>query len=173
MKLTVIIGSLRKESLNKQLSNIIIEKLANDIEVQYLEYANIPYMNEDIEFPTPQSILEIRNIIKASDILWVFTPEYNGQIPGVLKNLFDWLSRPEIKGDWKTGSVIKNKPVMISSVAGKSKGLGARESLVTLLTRLQMQVLSNEGISFKAGQLDLTLEELEIIDKQIQHLKSD
>ena len=173
MKLTFIIGSLRKESLNKELSNIIKNKLPNDIEVQYLDYANIPYMNEDIEFPTPQTILEIRNIIKSSDMLWIFTPEYNGQIPGVLKNLFDWLSRPEIKGDWKTGSVIKNKPVIISSVAGKSKGLGARESLSTLLSRLQMHVLSNEGFSFKDGKLPLTNEDIELINKQIEQIKND
>ena len=173
MKLTIIIGSLRKESLNKQLANIIEEKIKDKINIQYLEYANIPYMNEDIEFPTPQSIQEIRNIIKTSDILWIFTPEYNGQIPGVLKNLLDWLSRPEIKGDWKTGSVIKNKPVLISSVAGKSKGLGARESLTSLLERLQMQVLGHEGFSYKDGKLNLSIEDIELINQQIKQIKND
>ena len=134
-------------------------------------------MNEDIEFPTPTSIQNIRNIIKASDILWIFTPEYNYEIPGVLKNLFDWLSRPEIKNDWKTGSVLKNKPVIISSVAGKSKGLGVRTSLNNLFERLHMKVIANIGISFTneafiTGKLNLSIDDMQQIEQIIKQIKN-
>nr|MCR5755668.1 NAD(P)H-dependent oxidoreductase [Acetatifactor sp.] len=42
----------------------------------------------------------------SADGIWFFTPEYNYEIPGVLKNLLDWLSRPLQANDWSGGSWI-------------------------------------------------------------------
>ena len=112
----------------------------------------------------------IRNAIKKADGIWIISPEYNGEIPGVLKNALDWLSRPENKNDWETGSVLKNKAVTISSVAGRSKGLHARTALSKLLQRLGMNNVYDLGTGFSFNQqvFVLSKEDEELLQHQIQ-----
>ena len=92
-KILMIVGSLRNNSLNMQLAKIAEEMLAGKAEVSFLDYADIPFMNQDIEYPAPESVSRVRQIVMEADGIWFFTPEYNSYIPGVLKNLLDWLSR--------------------------------------------------------------------------------
>ena len=93
-KVLLIVGSLRKESFNLQLAQLAAEMLKDKTQVSILHYADLPFMNPDIEFPTPESVARVRQEVLAADGIWIFSPEYNYQIPGVLKNLLDWLSRP-------------------------------------------------------------------------------
>ena len=94
IKILAIVGSLRKESYNRQLA-IAAQKKVHDIaEFELLDFADIPLFNQDIEFPAPEPVRRIREKVKAADGIWFFTPEYNHFFPGVLKNLIDWLSRP-------------------------------------------------------------------------------
>ena len=51
-------------------------------------------MNQDIEHPAPEAVMRVREAVREADGLWLFSPEYNHAIPGPLKNLIDWLSRP-------------------------------------------------------------------------------
>ena len=87
-KILFIIGSLRKNSFNRQLAakcrEILLQKGA---EVSELEYSTIPFMNQDSETPVPASINRVRTEVAAADGIWIFTPEYNFAVPGVLKNL--------------------------------------------------------------------------------------
>jgi chromate reductase len=57
--------------------------------------ADVPLYSEDVEaqgWPAP--VEDLRNAVVAADGLIISTPEYNGSIPGGLKNALDWLSRP-------------------------------------------------------------------------------
>jgi chromate reductase len=56
----------------------------------------------------------LREAIADADGVLIATPEYNGSIPGVLKNALDWASRPF------PDSALKGKPV---AVVGASTGL--------------------------------------------------
>ena len=98
-KILIIVGSFRKNSFNTQLAKAVEKILENKADVSYLEYADVPFFNQDFEFPTPESVLKARSQVMDADGLWIFTPEYNYQIPGVLKNLLDWLSRPVSQDD--------------------------------------------------------------------------
>lgn len=93
IKILAIVGSLRKDSFNKQLALIAKEVIGDRAEFNILDYHNIPMMNEDIERPEPESIRRVRDEVRACDAIWFFTPEYNHFFSGVLKNLLDWLSR--------------------------------------------------------------------------------
>ena len=103
-KVLLIVGSLRKESFNLQLAKLAEEMLKDKVQVSLLQYADLPFMNQDMEFPAPESVARVRQEVLAADGIWIFSPEYNYQIPGVLKNLLDWLSRPLAPNDWERGS---------------------------------------------------------------------
>ena len=84
-----------------QMARLAAVLLREKAEVSFLDYADIPYRNQDMEFPTPGEILRVRDEVSKADGIWIFTPEYNHSYPGGLKNLLDWLSRPVKKGGVK------------------------------------------------------------------------
>lgn len=145
LRILFVIGSLRKKSFNRQLAQEAERIIADRAEVSYLDYASIPFMNQDIEFPAPDAIARVRAEVQAADALWIFTAEYNYQIPGMLKNLLDWLSRPLVQNDWSSGSAAGGKVVTIAGAGGKFATAGVRKSLAALLTAMNMQVVAGEG----------------------------
>lgn len=172
-KVLMIVGSMRKKSFNRQLANEIERIIGDRAEVSYLEYSDLPYMNQDIEFPAPESVARVREEIKDTDGIWICSPEYNYNIPGGLKNLLDWLSRPLVKNDWVTASAVKGKLVTISGAAGKSGAEGVRSSLKRLLERMGMNVACGEGTgivldetAFMTGTVSFTDAVKEELEKQ-------
>lgn len=133
-KILFIIGSLRKESFNRQLAAIAEKMIDGRATVEYLDYSNLPMMNQDVEFPAPETVSSIRRKIEEADGLWIFTPEYNYSYPGHLKNLIDWLSRPLVAGDRLTPLAISGKKIALSGAGGGSGTAKCREKLVELLT---------------------------------------
>ena len=101
-RIVMIVGSLRKESFNRKVAEYIESLIGSRAEVSYLEYGDIPYMDQDTEYPAPSSIERVRKEVGEADGIWFLTPEYNYSYPGVLKNLLDWLSRPVRKGAGRT-----------------------------------------------------------------------
>ena len=172
-KVLMIVGSLRKDSFNRQLANQVEAMLAGKAEVRFLQFADLPFMDQDIEFPAPESVARVRQAVQEADGLWIFSPEYNYQIPGVLKNLLDWLSRPLVPNDWERGSAVKGKPVTVSAVAGRSGGAGVRKHLSALLEVMSMKLIGGMGSgvaldpeAFRSGVLDLSEESLMAVRKQ-------
>ena len=150
-KVLFIVGSLRAQSFNRQLAEKAASSFA-EVEYSFLDY-------------------------RAADILWIFTPEYNGSYPGVLKNLLDWISRPANPLDRKSQSVITGKSVMIGSVAGKSGGLNAQRELASLLRNIGALLVSESGFNhalnkeeFETNKLDLSAEERMTLAMEVNHL---
>ena len=171
-KVLFIIGSLRKGSFNRQMAREAEKIIGDRAEVSYLEYSDLPYMNQDIEFPAPEKVQRVRDAVKEADGIWIFTPEYNGNIPGVLKNLLDWLSRPLVAGDLNT-PVTVGKTITISQAAGKSAGAGVRSNLSKLLEMMRTNLVMSEGTgislskeSFSSGTAVFTSEDKETLEKQ-------
>ena len=176
-KVLMIVGSLRKDSFNRQLAKRVEAMLAGKAEVRFLQFADLPFMDQDIEFPAPESVARVRQAVQEADGLWIFSPEYNYQIPGVLKNLLDWLSRPLVPNDWERGSAVKGKPVTISGVAGKSGAAGVRKHLSALLEIMSMKLIGGQGYgvsldaeAFHSGVLNLSEENLAEIRGQAEAL---
>ena len=48
-----IVGSLRKDSFNRQLAKEAENYLAGKAEITYLDYTDVPFVNQDIEYPAP------------------------------------------------------------------------------------------------------------------------
>ena len=114
MKIVAIVGSLRKESYNRKIANLIKERYDNQLnklDIEILSLNDVVLFNEDIEENPPEGVKIFKEKIKKSDGILVVTQEYNHTIPGVLKNALDWCSRVE--------RVILNKPTFI---VGSSNG---------------------------------------------------
>lgn len=145
MKIIAIAGSLRKDSLNRQLALTAKKYLEGKAEVELLDYGQVPLFNEDIEFPTPKSVEEVREKVKSADGIWFFTPEYNHFFSGVLKNLIDWLSRP-VSADGR--NVLAGKSTAFSGISiGGGATLNAQDHLVTLLSFLDMNLMNNPRLA--------------------------
>src|SRR4051812_43988808 len=92
-------GSLRKASFNRKLIAATVERArAYGAEVDLFDLAEIPMplYDGDLEEASglPSGAVELRRRVAAADAVIIATPEYNGSLPGVLKNAIDWTSRP-------------------------------------------------------------------------------
>ncbi len=98
-------GSSRKDSYNKILLRAASELLPPNVELEIFDLEGIPLYNQDLEQQPPAKVTDFKARIRACDALLIATPEYNYSIPGVLKNVIDWASRPH--GD----NALNDKPV--------------------------------------------------------------
>ncbi len=147
-KIVFIVGSLREKSFNGSLAKLAEAALQGKAEIEYIKADAVPFLNQDIEFPAPESVARVRNIIKEADALWIFSPEYNYNIPGGLKNLLDWLSRPLIANDPERMTVVVGKKVTICGVGGKNETASVRARLVDMLTFMRMELVGGAGKGF-------------------------
>ncbi|GFN32298.1 NADPH-dependent FMN reductase [Paenibacillus xylaniclasticus] len=168
-------GSLRKGSFNQNIVEYVKSKLeAKGYSVTQLNFSNLPLFNQDIEFPAPESVAAIREELKKADALWIVTPEYNGSVPGPLKNMLDWISRPVEIGVFGAPDFVKGKLVAISGAAGSSKAAYVMEELKGLLGRMAMNPLEQlAGIAltmeaFQTGKFTLSDADKELLDTQIE-----
>ncbi|MGK5696817.1 NAD(P)H-dependent oxidoreductase [Streptomyces sp. URMC 128] len=125
VRILALVGSLRAGSHNRQLAEAAVKLAPEGAEVELFEgLAEIPFYNEDIdvEGSVPAAAARLREAADAADGLILFTPEYNGTIPAVLKNAIDWLSRPYGAG------ALSGKPVAVVGTAfGQYGGVWAHD----------------------------------------------
>ncbi|MFE9774785.1 NADPH-dependent FMN reductase [Streptomyces sp. NPDC005931] len=125
VRILALVGSLRAGSHNRQLAEAAVKLAPEGAEVTLYEgLAEIPFYNEDVdvEGQVPAAAAHLREAAAGADALLLFTPEYNGTIPAVLKNAIDWLSRPYGAG------AISGKPVAVVGTAfGQYGGVWAQD----------------------------------------------
>ncbi|MFG3003380.1 NAD(P)H-dependent oxidoreductase [Streptomyces calvus] len=125
VRILALVGSLRAGSHNRQLAEAAVKLAPEGADVSLFEgLAEIPFYNEDIdvEGTVPAAAAKLREAAAGADALLLFTPEYNGTIPAVLKNAIDWLSRPYGAG------AISGKPVAVIGTAfGQYGGVWAQD----------------------------------------------
>ncbi|WP_068156586.1 NADPH-dependent FMN reductase [Rhodococcus phenolicus] len=112
-RILALVGSLRSASVNRQLAEAAAELAPEGAEVVIYEgLAQVPFYNEDIDGDSaPAAAVALREAGNDAAAVLLFTPEYNGTIPAVLKNAIDWLSRPYGAG------AISGKPVAVVSAS--------------------------------------------------------
>ena len=124
VKVLVLVGSLRAQSVNRQLADLAAEVAPEGITlVRFDRLGELPFYNEDVDNDdVAESVKALRQVAGEADAALVVTPEYNGSIPGVLKNAIDWLSRPF------GNSALKDKPLaVIGSSMGQYGGVWAHD----------------------------------------------
>ena len=166
-----IVGSMRERSFNRQLAKVAESMIADKCNVKYLDYSDLPYMNQDLEMPVQASVARVREEVKNADALWIFTPEYNFSYPGVLKNLLDWLSRPMDMSDFQNPSAVLGKKVAISGAGGKNMTQSCRAKLTELLDFMKMELMHEPQTGIALGVEAWTKGEFALSDKQRAELQ--
>jgi chromate reductase len=110
--IAVAVGSLRRDSFNRQLAQALISLAPVDFSFEFLDIGTLPLYSQDYDADFPEVARQFKQKIEAADGLLFVTPEYNRSIPGVLKNALDWGSRPWGSNSWggKPGAVIGTSP---------------------------------------------------------------
>lgn len=98
-RLLALAGSLRQDSFNRLLAanaaQMARDAGAEVVEVNLREYP-LPIFDEDIEAAgTPDNVRALKDLFATVDGLLIASPEYNGSVTAALKNLIDWVSRPD------------------------------------------------------------------------------
>lgn len=128
LRILAVPGSLRRASYNKMLLDGAAELAPSGMTVDVFDgLGTVPMFNEDLESHTPAGVALLRDFMARSDGLLIASPEYNQSVPGVVKNMIDWLSRVEGK-DGLTG-----KPV---AVIGATTGPWGTRISQTLLRQM-------------------------------------
>lgn len=123
MKLAIIVGSLRAESINKKLAEAIEAHLPEGSSVEWVN-PDVPLFSEDLEPDNvPVSVQRISEQVSASDAVLFVSPEYNRSFSGVIKNAIDWLSRESLGYplDGKKGAITGATPGSIGTAVMQSQ----------------------------------------------------
>lgn len=109
-------GSLRRGSHNTNLLRAAAALLPPGVELDvYDGLRDLPPYDADVDLePSDPAVTRLREAIAGADGVLIATPEFNGSLPGVLKNALDWSSRPF------PDNALRGKPV---AVIGASTGL--------------------------------------------------
>jgi chromate reductase len=132
MNVCVLVGSLRKASLNGMLANTLISLAPSSLKLDIVEIGQLPLYNEDLETAAvPAPWTAFRQRVKAADAVLFVTPEYNRSVPAALKNALDVGSRPYGASVWdrKPGAIVSASP---GAIGGFGANHHLRQSLVFL-----------------------------------------
>ncbi len=99
-KIAVVVGSCRKDSINKQLAQALAKLAPPELKCEFPRIDDLPLFSQDLEQPPPASVVRLRSEIAAAKGLLFVTPEHNRSIPSALKNALDWGSRPYGQNCW-------------------------------------------------------------------------
>jgi chromate reductase len=120
LRILGISGSLRKESFNSRLLVALRPLAPEGMHIDVFEgLGDLPLYNQDLDVRdgVPEPVRHLRTAISEADGLLLVSPEYNGSIPGVVKNAIDWASRP-IANSSLTGKSV------VTMTATPGRGLG-------------------------------------------------
>jgi len=155
-QIAVIVGSLRRESLNRRLATAIARLAPAEFAFRQVEIGDLPLYNQDDEATPGTPVSRLRDEIRAAHGLLFVTPEYNRSIPGALKNAIDHGSRPYGQSVWA------GKPAGILGVSPGAIGTAlAQQHLRNILAHLDVPTMgqpeafiqAREGMFDEAGDI--------------------
>jgi chromate reductase len=146
-----VVGSLRKESINRKLANALIKLGPPEFTFKELRIGDLPLYNQDDDKSQAPEVQRLKTELRLVDAVIFVTTEYNRSIPGVLKNAIDHASRPYGQSAWA------GKPAgVIGASVGAVGTAVAQLHLRTILAYLDMPTLQQPEayIQVKDGFFD-------------------
>jgi chromate reductase len=143
MRILAVSGSLRADSHNTNLLRAAVEAAPEGVEVELFDPAilrDLPLYDQDLDtVNVPASVARLRQQWSAADAILFATPEYNGSVPGGLKNAIDWASRPRFE------AALRNKTVaVVGASTGQFGAMWAQGDLRRILGLAGARVVGDE-----------------------------
>ncbi|KAF1045275.1 NADPH-dependent FMN reductase [Xylophilus sp.] len=151
IKVAVFVGSLRKDSLNRQLALAIAGLAPADFTFEHVRIDDLPLYNQDDDGNQAPAVKRLKTEVSAAQALLFVTPEYNRSVPGVLKNAIDHGSRPYGQSVWG------GKPAGVLGISIGTIGTAlAQQHLRNVLAYLDVPTLGQPEVFLqnKEGLLD-------------------
>jgi chromate reductase len=149
-QVAIIVGSNRRDSLNRKLGHALAKLGAGKFEAHFIRIDDLPMFNGDHEANLPAEVVRYKEeLSRANGVIFV-TPEHNRSMPAVLKNAVDWGARPYGKNSWV------GKPGFITGASPGAIGTAlVQQHMRSIMTGLGMILLGGEAyISFKPNLID-------------------
>jgi chromate reductase len=99
-KVAVIVGSLRKASVNRQFAEALAKLARPKLDLHIVEIGDLPLYDQDLEADLPASVQRFKQQIESADAVLFVTPEFNRSFSAALKNAIEWGSRPWGRSSW-------------------------------------------------------------------------
>ncbi len=150
-QIAVVIGSLRRDSYNRQLANALKRLAQEEFVFHDARIDDLPLYNQDDDGNQAASVKRLKSEIGVANGLLFVTPEYNRSISGVLKNAIDHASRPYGQSAWK------GKPAGVIGASVGTPGTSmAQQHLRNVLAYLDVPTLAQPEafIQVKDGFFD-------------------
>jgi len=165
-KVAVIVGSLRKGSVNRQFAEALAKLARPKLELEIVEIGDLPLYDQDRESELPASVQRFKRQIESADAVLFVTPEYNRTFSAALKNAIEWGSRPWGKNSWigKPGAIAGATLGAVGTAAAQSQLRSVVGAIGVALT-VQPEIYLN----FRED----TLKDGEIADENFRKLLQD
>ena len=150
LKLGVIVGSNRRDSINRKLAEALVKLGSAGFDANFIQIDDLPMYNQDNEQPVPSAVARFKGEVEGSDALLFVTPEHSRSIPAVLKNAIDWGARPWGKTSWpgRPAAVIGTSGGVISTAV-------AQQHLKAVLNAQGLNLIGGEAyVQFKPEMID-------------------
>jgi chromate reductase len=135
-KIAILVGSLRKDSINRKVARSICAFASDKLDCDIVDIGTLPLYNQDHDADPPPEYVRFRQEVASADGVLFCTPEYNRGVPGVLKNAIDVGSRPYGQSVWD-----KKPAAIISASPGSIGGFGANHQLRQACVFLNMPMM--------------------------------
>jgi chromate reductase, NAD(P)H dehydrogenase (quinone) len=134
--IAVVIGSLRKESFNRQLAQAIMKMAPAGVQFKEVAIGDLPLYNQDADGHEVAAVTQFRDALRGVDGVLFVTPEHNRSMSAALKNALDQGSRPYGQSVWNA------KPAAVIGMSPGAAGTAmAQQHLRNVLAFLNMPTL--------------------------------
>src|SRR3954462_6416231 len=141
INVAVLVGSLRKESINLKLARAVERLASAELKFNYIQIGDLPLYTQEFDAEYPPVCQRLKREIEASGAVLFVTPEYNRSITGVLKNAIDIASRP-----WGTNSFAGKPGAVIGASVGSGGTAMAQQHLRNVLAYLDVPTLGQPEV---------------------------
>jgi len=143
VKVLAVSGSLRADSYNTSLLRAAIEAAPEGVEVELFDpagLAGLPVYDQDLDSgDVPEPVARLREAWGSADAILFATPEYNGSVPGGLKNAIDWASRPR-----QEAALMNKTAAVVGASTGQFGAMWAQADLRKILGAAGARVFGDE-----------------------------
>jgi len=166
-------GSNSRNSINKKLATYVAKQTENTVlTVVDLNDYELPLYSPDMEKESgiPETVIKFKSLITESDGIVLSLPEYNGSYTAVFKNLFDWLSRIDMK-------VWQEKPILLMATSpGKRGGAGVLQTAIDAFPHFGGNIVADFSLpqfldNFQAGEI-INQEKLVELEEKVSLFQS-